>query len=659
VSGLQLVQVEAAEAPSVEEYLPAPQSTQELATVAPVVVRYFPAPQGVQAWFPCISLYFPVSHGIQVPPFGPVNPRLQIQATNSILPPGDTEPDGQFVHVPTPVAPTIVEYELMPQSIHVLGEEATKVVEYLPAVHSTQELATVAPVVVRYFPAPQGVQAWFPCIFLYFPSSHAIQVPPFGPVNPRLQIQATKAILPPGDTEPDGQFVHVPTPVAPTIVEYELMPQSIHVLGEEATKVVEYLPAVHSTQELATVAPVVVRYFPAPQGVQAWFPCIFLYFPSSHAIHVPPFGPVNPRLQIQATKAILPPGDTEPDGQFVHVPTPVAPTIVEYELMPQSIHVLGEEATKVVEYLPAVHSTQELATVAPVVVRYFPAPQGVQAWFPCIFLYFPSSHAIHVPPFGPVNPRLQIQATNSILPPGDTEPDGQFVHVPTPVAPTIVEYELMPQSIHVLGEEATKVVEYLPAVHSTQELATVAPVVVRYFPAPQGVQAWFPCIFLYFPSSHAIHVPPFGPVNPRLQIQATKAILPPGDTEPDGQFVHVPTPVAPTIVEYELMPQSIHALGEEATKVVEYLPAVHSTQELATVAPVVVRYFPAPQGVQAWFPCIFLYFPSSHAIHVPPFGPVNPRLQIQATKAILPPGDTEPDGQFVHVPTPVAPTAVE
>jgi hypothetical protein len=203
----------AAEAPSVEEYLPAPQSTQELAIVAPGVVRYFPAPQAVQAWVPCVSLYFPVSHGIHVPPFGPVNPRLQIQATNSILPPGATEPDGQFVHVPTTVAPAKVEYELVPQSIHILGEEATKVAEYLPAVHSTQELAIVAPVVVRYFPAPQGVQAWFPCISLYFPSSHAIHVPPFGPVNPRLQIQATNSILPPGDTEPDGQFVHVPTPV--------------------------------------------------------------------------------------------------------------------------------------------------------------------------------------------------------------------------------------------------------------------------------------------------------------------------------------------------------------------------------------------------------------------------------------------------------------
>ena len=133
--GLQLVQVVAAEAPSVEEYLPAPQSTQELAIVAPVVVRYLPASQGVQSWFPCISLYFPASHAIHVPPFGPVNPRLQIQVTKAILPPGDTEPGGQFVQVSPPVAPATAEYELVPQSIHVLGKEATKVVEYLPAVH--------------------------------------------------------------------------------------------------------------------------------------------------------------------------------------------------------------------------------------------------------------------------------------------------------------------------------------------------------------------------------------------------------------------------------------------------------------------------------------------------------------------------------------------
>ena len=84
--GLQLVQVVAAEAPSVEEYVPAPQSTQELAIVAPVVVRYFPATQAVQAWVPCVSLYFPVSHAIHVPPFGPVYPGLHRQLVEPVEP---------------------------------------------------------------------------------------------------------------------------------------------------------------------------------------------------------------------------------------------------------------------------------------------------------------------------------------------------------------------------------------------------------------------------------------------------------------------------------------------------------------------------------------------------------------------------------------------
>ena len=196
MSGLQLVQVVAAEAPSVEEYLPAPQSTQELAIVAPVVVRYFPAPQAVQAWVPCVSLNFPVSHASHVPPFGPVNPRLQIQATKARLPPGDTEPDGQFVHVSTPVAPAKVEYELVPQSIHVLGEEATKVVEYLPAVHSTQSPCFVAPGVVRYVPAPHLTHSEASAILLYFPSTHAVHAPPFGPVYPGLQRQLLWTLLP-------------------------------------------------------------------------------------------------------------------------------------------------------------------------------------------------------------------------------------------------------------------------------------------------------------------------------------------------------------------------------------------------------------------------------------------------------------------------------
>jgi hypothetical protein len=562
-----------------------------------------------------------------------VNPMLQIQATEAMLPPGDAEPDGQFVHVPTPVAPTILEYELAPQSMHVLAKEAPTVLEYLPAPQSTQELASVAPVVARYLPAPQSVHPAVPVIALYFPAAQAVQIPPFAPVNPTLQIQAVKTMLPPGDTESDGQLVQVPTPVAPTTVEYELAPQSMHVLAKEAPTVAEYLPAPQFTQELATVAPVVVRYLPAPQSVHATAPVTTLYFPVEQAVQGPPFAPVNPTLQIQATEATLPPGDTESDGQLVQVPTPVAPTTEEYELAPQSMHVLAIAAPTVVEYLPAPQSTQELATVAPVVVRYLPAPQLVHATSPVTTLYFPAAHAPQGPPFDPVNPTLQIQANKFILPPGDTESDGQFTQVPTPVAPRTIEYELAPQSIHVLAKEAPTVAEYLPAPQSTQELATVAPVVVRYLPAPQSVHASDPVTTLYFPAAQAVQVPPFTPVNPMLQIQAVETILPPADTEFVGQFVQVPAPVAPKTVEYELTPQSMHVLSKEAPMVVEYLPAPQFTQELAAVAPVVIRYLPAPQSIHASDPVTTLYFPAAQAVQVPPFTPIDrPFIVLTETK---------------------------
>jgi hypothetical protein len=334
----------------------------------------------------------------------------------------------------------------------------------------------------------QSVHSTAPVIPLYFPAAQAVQVPPFDPVNPTLQIQANKVTLPPGDTEPDGQFTQVPTPVAPRTIEYELAPQSMHVLAKEAPTAAEYLPAPQSTQELATVAPVVVRYLPAPQSVHAMSPVTTLYFPAEHAVQVPPFAPVNPMSQTQAVGTILPPTDTEFDGQFVHVPAPVAPTTAEYELAPQSMHVLAKEAPTVVEYLPAPQSTQELAAVAPVVIRYLPAPQSMHASDPVTTLYFPAAQAVQVPPFAPVNPMLQIQAVNALVPPGDTEPDGQLVHVPAPVAPTTVEYELAPQLMHVLAKEAPTVVEYLPAPQSTHELASVAPVVMRYLPAPLAVK---------------------------------------------------------------------------------------------------------------------------------------------------------------------------
>jgi hypothetical protein len=40
-------------------------------------------------------------------------------------------------------------------------------------------------------------------------------------------------------------------------------------------------------------------------------------------------------------------------------------------------------------------------------------------------------------------------------------------------------------------------------------------------------------------------------------------------------------------------------------------------------APIEVEYVPAPQSVQAAVPVDSLYFPATHAVHVPPSGPVS------------------------------------
>ena len=52
--------------------------------------------------------------------------------------------------------------------------------------------------------------------------------------------------------------------------------------------------------------------------------------------------------------------------------------------------------------------------VAPVAAEYVPAPQSVHAAAPVTILYFPATHCTHVPPLGPVNPRLQRQEPTTV-----------------------------------------------------------------------------------------------------------------------------------------------------------------------------------------------------------------------------------------------------
>ena len=252
---------------------------------------------------------------------------------------------------------------------------------------------------------------------------------------------------------------------------------------------------------------------------------------------------------------------------------------------------------------------------APNVVEYLPATQLMHAVAPVMILYFPAVHAAHDTPLSPVNPPLQRQLLERILPLGDSELFGQLMHVLDAEAPTVGEYLPAPQSIQELTPGAPGVVRYLPAPQSVHVAATNAPVVAEYLPAPQSVHPTEPISSLYFPASHAVHVAPLAPVYPALHWQLVETLLPVGEIEFGGQELHAAEP------------------GNA------------------------------------------LYSPGRHSTQVSPSVPVAPALQVQSVRRAdsggefefsgqrlqvgLPSGDHPPAEHGWHVSTPVAPTAAE
>jgi hypothetical protein len=99
-------------------------------------------------------------------------------------------------------------------------------------------------------------------------------------------------------------------------------------------------------------------------------PVVVLYFPATHAVHVPPFGPVKPTLHVQAARAELEIGELELVG---HARQAVAPTVVEYFPASQSMHI-----------------------TLPVVSWYFPASHDKHAVALICAENFPLSHNEHV-----------------------------------------------------------------------------------------------------------------------------------------------------------------------------------------------------------------------------------------------------------------------
>jgi hypothetical protein len=235
----------------------------------------------------------------------------------------------------------------------------------------------------------------------------------------------------------------------------------------------------HTTHVSASVAPTVVEYVPAEQSLQDTLPVAILYLPATQAVHAPPSGPVKPALHVQAARAELGLGELALSG----------------------------------------HVTQVAAAVAPVVVEYVPAAQSVHTALPVAILYLPATQEVHTPPSGPVDPALHVQAVRAELGLGEMELIG----------------------------------------HATQVAASVAPTVVEYVPAAQSVQAALPVAILYLTATQAVHVPPLGPVNPTLHVQAARVELGLGELELAGHATQVAAAVAATVVEYVPAAQSVHA----------------------------------------------------------------------------------------------------
>jgi hypothetical protein len=96
-------------------------------------------------------------------------------------------------------------------------------------------------------------------------------------------------------------------------------------------------------------------------------------------------------------------------------------------------------------------------------------------------------------------------------------------------------------------------------------------------PAAQSVHAALPAAILYLPTAQAVHVPPLGPVKPTLQVQAVRATLEIGEFELLGHMTQVAASVAPAVVEYFAVAQSVHAALPVA---ILYLPATHAAHGL-------------------------------------------------------------------------------
>jgi hypothetical protein len=559
--------------------------------------------------FPCCSLYVPVWHAAHTP-FASTYPALHTQY-------GDAESKTpvdaarSLSHSLQPlVSPGAALYSPAAHAAHAaITESAPSVVSY-PASHRHAVFAALA--AGEDACSGQSVHATEPVLVLYLPSEQPWHVPPSGPWYPGLHTQCTAAEEPTGDCVFAGHCWHALFDAAPRVVENVFVSHATHVLASAAPTATENLPSSHSAHVPAVVAAKTTENVPAPQSVHATEPEPVLYFPAAHAAHVPPLGPVYPRLQTQ----------------LVSVDDPA------------------------IDCVSAGHARQALSATAPVVVRYLPAPQSVHATEPVVVLYLPAAQAEHVPPLGPVNPRLHSQLVNDVDPTGDRALLGHPWHIATSDAPRAPEYVSAAHATHALSSAAPTDAENFPAPHATHALLLVAPVEVKYLPAPQSLHASEPTAAVYLPAAHTEHWPPSGPEKPTLHLHAVAAALPGGACAFPSQLWHVAAEAAPTTVENEFAPHATHVSAPAAPTVAEYVPAMHATHAPAVVAPEPARYVPAAHAAHAAEPAAALNVPAAHAAHAPPSAPVKPAAHLQSVAASLPCALSAFAGQLAHAALP-------
>jgi len=118
---------------------------------------------------------------------------------------------------------------------------------------------------------------------------------------------------------------------------------------------------------------------------------------------------------------------------------------------------------------------------------------------------------------------------------------------------------------------------------ATHAASAEAPVVVNIVSAAQSVHTALPLVVLYLPATHEVHVPPSGPVNPTLHVQAARAELEVGELEYAGQLVH---DAVPDVLLYFSASHAVHEFAAGHVVSVRSKPPVISAAIAVSVASV-------------------------------------------------------------------------